>query len=119
MNDAGEHTASVQQIGYGAERCRRNYVRCCGGIQVSPDRWNEGPRTVRQDEHQIQLAVAPHPTQQRECLAFQWVAGSNNCDRGRIALEVGSVLPFRLTRWTTSGWYGCWSTELPTDGSSV
>ena len=41
--------------------------------------------------------MAPHPAKQRERLAFQRVAGSNDGDRGRIALEVGSVLLLRST----------------------
>jgi len=70
VNDAGEDTAGVQQVRYGAKRFQRACFTWCGWIQVSPDRWNERPRTVRQDENQIQLAVAPHPAKERERLAF-------------------------------------------------
>jgi hypothetical protein len=42
----------------------------------------------------------PHAGKQRECLTFRRVADSNNGDRSRIVLEVGSVLPFRSTRST-------------------
>jgi hypothetical protein len=97
VTDAGEDTAGVEEIGYGAQRCRCDCFTWCGGIQVRPGRWNERTRTVGQDENQIELAVAAHPAKQWECLALQRVAGSNNSDRGRIALEVGSVLPFRST----------------------
>jgi len=45
--------------------------------------------------------VTPHPAKQRQRLAFQRVPGSDDSDRGRIALEVGSVRPFRSTRSTT------------------
>jgi hypothetical protein len=91
----------MQQIGYRPERTRRACLTRCGGIQVGPGRWNERPRTIRQDQNEIQLAAAAHPAVQRERLPFQGVAGSNDGDRRRIALEMGSVLPFRSTRWTT------------------
>ena len=87
-----------KEIGDGPECCQCGGFTWRGGIQVRPGRGNERPRTVRQDENQIELAVAPHPAKQRQCLAFQRVAGSNHGDRSRIALEVGSVLPFRSTR---------------------
>jgi len=45
--------------------------------------------------------VTPHPAKQRQRLAFQRVPGSDDSDRGRIALEVGSVRPFRSTASTT------------------
>jgi hypothetical protein len=45
--------------------------------------------------------MAPHPAQQWKRLAFEWVARSNDGDRGRIALEVGSVMPFRSTKSRT------------------
>lgn len=41
--------------------------------------------------------MAPHPAKQRERLAFQRMTRSDNRNFGRIALEVGSVLPFRTT----------------------
>ena len=103
LNDAGEHTASVEQIGYGAERCRCACFTWCRGIQVRPGRWNERPRAVGQDENQIELAVAPHPAKQRQHLTFQRVAGSNNSDLSRVALEVGSVEPFRSITSITIG----------------
>jgi hypothetical protein len=90
----------VQQIGYGAKGCERGCFTWCGRIQVGPGGWDEGPRTVRQDENEIELAMAPHPAQQWKRLAFEWVARSNDGDRGRIALEVGSVMPFRSTGLT-------------------
>jgi len=46
--------------------------------------------------------VTPHPAKQRQRLAFQRVPGSDDSDRGRIALEVGSVRPFRSTVSTTT-----------------
>jgi hypothetical protein len=97
LDDAGEHTAGVQQVGYGAERCRCNCLTRRGGTQVGPGGWDERAGPVGQNQDEVQLAVAPHPAKQRECLAFQRVAGSNNGDLGRVALEVGSVLPFRST----------------------
>ena len=100
MNDAGEHTAGVQQVRNRAKRCRRGLFRLCGGIQVSPGRWDERAGPVRQHQDEVQLAVAPHPAKQRQRLTFQCMAGSNNGDLGRIALEVGSVLPFRSICWT-------------------
>ena len=97
MSDAGEDTAGVQQVRYGAKRCRRGCFTRCGGVQVGPGGRDERARTVGQDQDQIQLAVAPHPAEQRERLACQRVAGSDHRDLGWIALEVGSVAPFRST----------------------
>ena len=70
----------MQQVGDGPERCQADCFTWCRGIEVRPRRRDERTRTVRQDENQIEFAVAPHPAQERECLAFQWVAGSNNGD---------------------------------------
>jgi hypothetical protein len=101
VNDAGEHAAGMQQVRYGAKRCQRGCFTWCGRIQVSPGRWDERTRPIGQDQNEIQLAVAPHPAKQRERLALQRVAGSHDLDHGRIPLEVGSVLPFRSTRFHT------------------
>ena len=105
MTDAGENAAGVQQVRYRATRCRRSCFLRCGGIQVRPGGWDERPRAIRQDQNQIELAVAPHPAQQRQRLAFQRVAASNDGDRSRIALEVGSVLPFRSILFPMSLFY--------------
>jgi len=104
VNDAGEDAAGVQQISYGAKRCERGRFRGCGGIQVGPRSWDERTRTVGEDQNQVELAVPPHPAQQRKRLALKRVTGSHDGDRGRIALEVGSVLPLRSTRSITSGY---------------
>ena len=88
----------MQQLGDGAERCQAGCFTRCGGIEVRPRSRDERTRTVREDEDQIELAVTPHPAQQRKRLAFQWVPSSDDGDCGRIALEVGSVRPFR---WKT------------------
>jgi hypothetical protein len=113
VNDAGQNAAGVQQVCYGAERCQCGYFRWCGGVQVRPGCWNERTRSVGEDENQIKLAVTPHPAKQRKRLAFQRVAGSDDSDRSRIALEVGSVRPFRSTMSTTSG-YGSFSVTAST-----
>ena len=95
----------MQQVGYGAKRCQDGGLKWRGGgVQVRPLGWDERARTIGQDENEIQRAVAPHPAKQRERLAFQRVAGSDDRDFGRVALEVGSVLPFRSTPSTTAGW---------------
>ena len=91
MDDAGEYTAGVQQIGYGAERCRCGCLIWRGGVQVGPGGWDERAGPVGQNQDKVQLAVAPHPAKQRQRLIFQRVAGSNNSDLSRVALEVGSV----------------------------
>jgi hypothetical protein len=117
LDDAGKHTACVQQVRYRPKRGRRGRFRRCGRIEVRPGGWDERPRTIRQDQNQIKRPVAPHPAKQRQRLTFQWVPRSEDRDFGRVALEVGSVLLFRSTRWTTSGLCGCWSTELLTKGS--
>jgi hypothetical protein len=52
--------------------------------------------------------VAPHPAKQRKRLALKRMAGSDDGDRGRIPLEVGSVRPFRSTMLITIG-YGSFS----------
>ena len=97
MDYAGEHTAGVQQIGYGAERCRCGCVMWRGGVQVGPGSWDERAGPVGQNQDEVQLAVAPHPAKQRKRLALKRVADSDDGDRGRIPLEVGSVRPFRST----------------------
>ena len=61
VNDAGEDTAGVQQVGDGPERCQADGFTWCGGIKISPGRWDERTGTVGQDENQIELAVTPHP----------------------------------------------------------
>src|SRR5438270_13569628 len=93
--------AGVQQIGYGAERCRCNCLTWRGGIQVGPGGWDERAGPVGQNQDEVQLAMAPHPAKQRQRLTFQRMAGSNNGDLSRVALEVGSVLPFRSTALIT------------------
>ena len=118
MDDAGEDTAGVEEIAYGAKRCERCCFRWCGRIQVRPGRRDERTRTVRQEKNQVQRAVAPHPAKHRECLAFQRVARSDDGDCRRLALEVGSVMPFRSTTSITSG-YGSFSvTESTMEGCS-
>jgi len=102
LNDAGKHTAGVQQVRYRTKRGRRGRFGLSGRIQVGPGRWDERPRTVRQDQNQIKRAVAPHPAKQRQRLTFQWVPRSDDRDFGRVALEVGSVLPFRSILFRTS-----------------
>lgn len=102
LDDAGKYPAGVQQIRYRAKRGRCGDFRLCGGIQVSPGRWDERAGPVGQHQDEVQLAVAPHPAKQRQRLTFQWVPRSNDRDFGRVALEVGSVLPFRLILFRTS-----------------
>ena len=115
VNDAGEDTAGVQQVRYGAERCQRGCFRRCGGIQVSPGCRYERTRTVGQDENQIELAVTPHPAKQRQRLAFQRVADPHDLDCGRIPLEVGSVRPFRMTESTMTCSCSLWKSVSATD----
>jgi hypothetical protein len=103
MNDAGKHPASMQQVCYRAKRCWCGNFTLCGGIQVSPGRWDERAGAVGQNQDEVQLAVAPHPAEQRQCLTFQRVPCSDDRDFSRVALEVGSVLPFRSTRSITNG----------------
>ena len=92
----------MQQVRYGAKRCQGGGLQCRrGGVQVRPRGRDERARTIGQDQNEIQRAVAPHPAKQRERLALQRVAGSDDFDRRWIALEVGSVLPFRSTALTT------------------
>ncbi len=133
MNDAGEDAAGVQQISYGAKRCERGRFRGCGGIQVGPRSWDERTRTVGEDQNQVELAVPPHvgedqnqvelavpphPAQQRKRLALKRVTGSHDGDRGRIALEVGSVLPLRSTRSITNGLESLYDIGSMTEDSS-
>jgi hypothetical protein len=91
MNDAGEHTAGVQQVRYRAKRCRPGGFRLCGGIQVSPGCWDERAGPVGQNQDEVQLAMASHPAKQRQHLTFQWVPPSEDRDFNRVALEVSSV----------------------------
>jgi len=102
MNDAGKHAASMQQVRYRAKRCRCADLRLWGGIQVSPGRRDERAGPVGQNQDEVQLAVAPHPAKQRQRLTFQRVPRYDDRDFGRVALEVGSVLPFRLTLFRTT-----------------
>lgn len=82
----------MQQVGYGAKRCQGGGFKWRGGgVQVRPRGWDERARTIGQDENQIQLALTPHPTQEWELLPFEWVARSDNGNRGWIPLEVSSV----------------------------
>ena len=63
------------------------------------------------------VAVAPHPAKQWQRLTFQWVPRSDDRDFGRVALEVGSVLPFRSILFRTS-WCCERYDDIPTsDGS--
>ena len=106
----------MQQVRYGAERYQRGCFRRCGGIQVSPGCRYERTRTVGQDENQIELAVTPHPAKQRQRLAFQRVPRSDHSDCGRIALEVGSVRPFRSTLFRTSSFSERYDDTPTSDG---
>jgi len=117
VNDAGDDAAGVQEIRYRAKCCQCGCFTWCGGIQVRPRSWDERTRSIRQDENQIELAVAPHPAKQRQRLAFQRVPGSDNRDRGRIALEVGSVRPFRSTLFPMSSFCVRYD-DTPTSGGS-
>jgi hypothetical protein len=72
-------------------------------LEVGPRGWHESPSAVRQDQDEPERAVAPHPTQDRQRLTLKWMTTSNDRDLRWKALEVGSVLPFRSTRSTTSG----------------
>jgi hypothetical protein len=107
----------VQQIGYGAERGRCNCLTRRGGIQVGPGGWDERAGPVGQNQDEVQLAVAPHPAKQRQYLTFQRVAGSNNTDLSRVALEVGSMLPFRSILFRMS-LFCVRSDDTPTSGGS-
>jgi hypothetical protein len=100
VKDAGQDAAGMQQVRYRAKRCQCGCFTWCGGVQVRPRSGDERTRTVGEDENQIELAVTPHPAKQWQRLTFQWVPGTDNSDRGRIALEVGSVRPFRSEVWT-------------------
>ncbi len=51
VNDAGEDTAGVQQLGDGAERCQAGCFTRCGGIEVRPRSRDERTRTVGEDEN--------------------------------------------------------------------
>src|SRR5438552_5762255 len=111
VNDAGEDTAGMQQVGDGPERCQADCFTWRGGIEVRPRGGDERTRTVGEDENQIELAVTPHPAEQPQRLAFKRVAGSDDSDRGRIPLEVGSVRPFRSTMLITIGYGSSSATE--------
>jgi hypothetical protein len=115
--DAGKDAASMQQVRYRTKRCRLRCFTRCGGIQVRPGGWNERARTIGQDQNEIKRAVAPHPAKQRQRLAFQWVPRSDDRDFGRVALEVGSVLPFRSTLFHTISCYARYD-GTPTSGGS-
>jgi len=82
VNDAGEDTAGVQQVGDGPERCQADCFTWRGGIEVRPGCRDERTRTVGEDENQIELAVTPHPAKQRQRLALQRVC----CTSTRSAL---------------------------------
>ena len=60
-------------------------------LQVGPLGGNERAALVRQDQQEVQTAVALRPAQKIQGLALERMVGSGDGDRWRKTLEVGSV----------------------------
>lgn len=60
-------------------------------LQGGPLGGNERAALVRQDQQKVQMAVAMRPAQKIQCLALKRMVGSDDGDRLRKTLEVGSV----------------------------
>jgi len=80
-------------------------VRGIGGraavLEIGPGGGNERAAAVRKDEHQVELIASVRPAQDGEGPAFKGMVCPGDRDAWRKALEVGSVLPFPLTRFHT------------------
>ena len=106
----GREGAGVEQLGEGAE-AGAAAVLCLSvllwatdplwRLQVRPVRGDERTTTVGEDQQQVQSVVPMRPTQQPQRLPFKRMAWTDDGDRSRKTLEVGSVswcpsTPFRM-----------------------
>jgi hypothetical protein len=104
----GDDPAGLQEIRERAEGCRR---RCFSGWtrrQVGPAGRDQRAGAVREQQEEIQRPVPPHPAEYREGLTLKWVVRSDDGDRGRETLEVGTVTPGRSTDWTIRSCSAFW-----------
>ncbi len=91
MRQGGEDPAGVQQISERPKGLAR--LRWCtwNWLQVRPGGWHESPSSVWQDQDEPERTVASHPAQPWQGLTLEGMTFSNDGDRRRKAVEVGSV----------------------------
>jgi hypothetical protein len=94
---SGDDAASVHEIGERPERGRRRCFRGWARRQVGPAGRDQRAGAVREQQEEIEDFMPPHPPEQREGLTLKRVMRSDDGDRGRETLEVGSVTPGRST----------------------
>jgi len=93
---------NVQQVPKGPKAVGFKRGGCWRRLEVGPCRGDEGLGSVGQDQQQLEIAVAVHPSQQIQGLTFKGMAPSNDRDYRREPLEVGSVSPFLSTTSVTT-----------------
>jgi len=99
----GDDTAGLQEIHERPERGRGRRFRGWTRRQVRPAGPDQRAGAVRKQQEEIEGFVPPRPAEYREGLTFKRVVRSDDGDRRRETLEVGSVTPGRSTASTTSG----------------
>ncbi len=97
----GDDPAGLQEIGERPERARGRCFRGWARCQVGPAGRDQRAGAVREQQEEIQRPVPPHPPEHPEGLTLKWVVRSDDGDRRRESLEVGSVTPGRSVRFST------------------
>jgi hypothetical protein len=93
-----DDVAGVEQVAERAKGSGGGRIQSGGGDQVRPSGGDEGAGAVREDQDEVKRPMTSHPPEHRESLALQWVAETDNGNRRRKTIEVGSVMPLRSTR---------------------
>ena len=78
-------------------------------LQVGPLGRNVRAAFVRQDQQEVQAAVAMRPSQKLEGLTLERMVWSDDGDRLRKTFEVGSVSWCPSITSIMKNWLGCWS----------
>jgi hypothetical protein len=96
--------AGVEQVTKRAKGSGGGRIQSGGGLQVRPSGGDEGAGAVREAQDEVKCPMTAHPPEHRERLALQWVAKTDDGNRRRKTIEVGSVMPLRSTPSTGCGY---------------
>ena len=91
LGQRGNYPAGSQQLSERSQRCGGVGVRLFDGLQIRPRSWDQTASPIWQDQEELKRAMAVHPAQQRQGLAFERMPLQYDPDRRRKAIEVGSV----------------------------
>jgi hypothetical protein len=100
-----DDVAGVEQIAERAQGRGGGRIQSWGGLQVCPSGGDEGAGTVREDQDEVKRPMPSHPPEHRESPALQWVPETDDGNRRRKTIEVGSVMPLRSIASTMSGYW--------------